>query len=220
MSDPTPEPPPSGTSLTLLERLRANEPEAWRTMVQLYTPLVYRWCAQSGVRGADADDVLQEVFRTAASHLEKFRRDRAGDSFRGWLRGITRHMALLHFRGRGRQPRATGGTAAMHLLHEVLDRAPTAHTNADTEPDTEADSEADTDTDADAPAELEELRRRALEQVRGEFEARTWTMFWQTVIDGRSPVDVAAEAGVSPAAVRKAKSRVLHRFRETFGDLL
>ena len=32
-------------------------------MVYLYTPLVYRWCAGLGVRGADADDVSQEVFQ-------------------------------------------------------------------------------------------------------------------------------------------------------------
>jgi RNA polymerase sigma-70 factor (ECF subfamily) len=195
-------PQEGGTSLTLLQRLRANEPDAWRTMVHLYTPLVYRWCAQFGVRGADADDVLQEVFRTAATRLENFRRERPGDSFRAWLRGITRYMSLLHFRRSGRQPQAIGGTDALVLMQETLDHTP------------------ETDAHTDGPAELEGLRRRALEQVRGEFEERTWEMFWRTVIDGRSPVDLAAEMGVTPAAVRKAKSRVLHRFKETFGDLL
>jgi RNA polymerase sigma-70 factor (ECF subfamily) len=191
-----------GTSLTLLQRLRANEPDAWRTTVHLYTPLVYRWCAHFGVRGADADDVLQEVFRTAAHRLEKFRRDRPGDSFRGWLHGITRHMSLLHFRQRDRHPQAIGGTDAHLQLQELLDNPAAAA------------------PDVDGPAELEGLRRRALEHVRSEFEERTWRMFWQTVVDGRSPVDVAADMGVTPAAVRKAKSRVLHRFKECFGDIL
>jgi RNA polymerase sigma-70 factor (ECF subfamily) len=190
------------TSLTLLQRLRANEPEAWRTTVRIYTPLLYRWCAHFGVRGADADDVLQEVFRAAAASLEHFRRDRPGDSFRGWLRGITRHMTLMHLRRRGRQPQAVGGTDALVLMHEVEGGTPA------------------TDPDPDGPVELEGLRRRALEQVRSEFEERTWQMFWRTVIDSRSPVDVAAEMGVTPAGVRKAKSRVLHRFKEVFGDLL
>jgi RNA polymerase sigma-70 factor (ECF subfamily) len=208
MSDPirgpTEEPatPQSSTSLTLLERLRANEPEAWRTTVNLYTPLVHRWSAHFGVRGADAYDVLQEVFRTAADRLVGFRRDRPGDSFRGWLYGITRYMALLHFRRRDRQPQAVGGTDAQMQLQELLDN-PTA-----------------AESDVDGPAELEGLRRRALEHVKGEFEERTWRMFWQTVVDCRSPVDVAADMGVTPAAVRKAKSRVLHRFKECFGDIL
>ncbi len=54
---------PGGTSATLLQRLRTNEAEALREMGYLYTPLVYRWCAGLGVRGADADDVSQEVFQ-------------------------------------------------------------------------------------------------------------------------------------------------------------
>lgn len=45
-------------------------------------------------------------------------------------------------------------------------------------------------------------------------------MFWLTAIEGRSPVDIAAALGVSPAAVRMAKSRVLHRLKEEFGDLV
>jgi hypothetical protein len=35
------------SSLTLLQQLRANEPDAWRTMVHLYTPLLYHWCARA-----------------------------------------------------------------------------------------------------------------------------------------------------------------------------
>src|SRR5262249_61285976 len=93
-------------------------------MVHLYTPLLYRWCAGSGLRGADADDVLQEVFRAAATHLDGFRRDRPGDSFRGWLRVITRNMVLLHFRKSGRQPQASGGSDAYAQLEAVADPGP------------------------------------------------------------------------------------------------
>src|SRR5262245_38450479 len=114
---------PPGTSLTLLQRLRDNEPEAWRTMVQLYTPLVAHWCARGGVRGADAEDVVQEVFGAAASCLPKFRREREGDSFRAWLRGITRNILLAHFRRTDRQPRATGGSDAFVQLYELVDTA-------------------------------------------------------------------------------------------------
>jgi RNA polymerase sigma-70 factor (ECF subfamily) len=191
-----------GTSLTLLERLRANEPDAWQVMVQLYTPLVYHWCTRGGVRGADADDVLQEVFQAAATNFASFRRDRPGDSFRGWLRGITRNMVLLHFRRSGRQPRARGGSEAFRKLQDIA---------ADT-PDPAADE--------DPAVELDALRRRALELVRSEFEERTWQMFWLTVVEDRSPVDIASTLGVTAAAVRMAKSRVLHRLKEQFADLI
>jgi RNA polymerase sigma-70 factor (ECF subfamily) len=193
---------PRGTSLTLLQRLRANEPDAWRSLVRLYTPLLYHWCARSGVHGADADDVLQEVFKAVAAHLEGFRRDRPGDTFRGWLRVITRNQVLLHFRKSGRQPQGSGGTDAFARLHEFADPA------------------ADRPDEADAETETEGLRQRALELVRDQFEEQTWRMFWVTFVEERSPVDVAADLGVTPAAVRKAKSRVLRRLKEEFADLI
>jgi RNA polymerase sigma-70 factor (ECF subfamily) len=193
---------PPGTSLTLLQRLLDNEPEAWRTMVQLYTPLLFHWCARAGVRGADAEDVVQEVFRVAASRLDKFRREREGDSFRAWLRGITRNMLLVHFRRASRQPQASGGRDVVAQLEAVPDPAA-------------ADS-----TEEDPPSELEALRRRALELVRGQVAERTWQAFWLTAIEGHVPAEVATSLGVSPTAVRMAKSRVLHRLKEQFGELI
>jgi RNA polymerase sigma-70 factor (ECF subfamily) len=194
----TPGPTKEGTSLTLLQRLRANEPDAWQTMVRLYTPLVWHWCGRSGVRGADADDVAQEVFAAAAASLADFRRDRPGDTFRGWLRGITRNRLLLHFRRDGRQPRAEGGADALERLREAPDPA----------------------SAEDEEAEAGLLFRRAVELIRSEFEQRTWEAFWATVIESRPTDLVAGALGVTPAAVRKARSRVLHRLREHLGDLI
>ena len=193
---------PPGTSLTLLQRLLDNDPEAWRTMVRLYTPLLYHWCARGGVRGADAEDVVQEVFRAAVSSLDRFRRERPGDSFRAWLRGITRNMLLVHFRGASRQPQTSGSSGVYAQLEAVADPAPT-------------DS-----LEEDPPSELEALRRRALEMVRGQVAERTWRAFWLTAIEGHAPAEVAAGLGVSSTAVRMAKSRVLHRLKELFGELI
>lgn len=198
----TPSATPLATSLTLLERLRAHDGDAWRVMVQLYTPLVYHWAARGGVRGADAEDVAQEVFRAAAMYMERFRRERPGDSFRGWLRGITRNMVLMHFRRQHRHPQGSGGTDALLRLQDV------------------ADTGASTADDEDPAEELDGLRRRALEIVRSEFEERTWRAFWLTVIEGRAPKDIAAEMGVTATAIRMAKSRVLRRLKEEFGDLI
>jgi RNA polymerase sigma-70 factor, ECF subfamily len=193
--------PQRATSKTLLQRLRANDSEAWRVMVRLYTPLVRHWATRGGVRGVDVEDVTQEVLQAAATHLQNFRRDKPGDSFRGWLRGITRNMVLQHFRRSGRNPRASGGTDALVQLQEVEDAA-------------------NQDADEDPAEELDGLRRRALELVRSEFEERTWRAFWMTVVEGRAPADIAAEMGVTPTAIRMAKSRVLRRLKETFGDMI
>jgi RNA polymerase sigma-70 factor (ECF subfamily) len=195
-----PEQPAPGTSLTLLQRLRANEPEAWRIMVGLYTPLVHHWCGRRGVRGADAEDVAQEVFRVAAAGLDRFRRERAGDSFRAWLRGITRNVLLQHFRRAERQPQASGGTDALLRISEI--------------------PEDDSCPDEEDPSELDALRRRALELVRAQVEERTWQAFWLVAVEGEEPADVAARLGVTPNAIRMSKSRVLRRLREQFEEVI
>jgi RNA polymerase sigma-70 factor (ECF subfamily) len=193
---------PRGTSLTLLERLRENQADAWNRLVRLYGPLLRYWCGRWGVHGGDAEDITQEVFRAVVSGIERFRRDEPGASFRGWLHGVTRHRLLMHFRGHNRQPHGQGGTDAFVRLQELADG--TAHV-----PD-----------DDDPPGELAGLYHRGLELVRGEFEERTWQMFWRTVVDGESPDRIADELGVSAAAVRKAKSRVLRRLKEELGELM
>ena len=58
------------------------------------------------------------------------------------------------------------------------------------------------------------LSHRTLALIRGDFEERTWTAFWRTVVDGRFPRDVAEELQISVASVYQAKSRVLRRLRE------
>ena len=73
---------------------------------------------------------------------------------------------------------------------------------------------------SDAAMETAGLLRRALELIRGEFEGRTWEAFWRAAVEGQSPDLIAADMGVTPAAVRKAKSRVLLRLRQEIGDLI
>jgi len=185
------------TSLTLLDRIRARDEEAWRRLLHLYAPLVTSWCRYRGIADQDADDIRQEVFQAVATGLDEFHRDKPGDTFRGWLRGITRFKILDHFRRRATGPEAQGGTDAQRQLQAV----------------------AQQDLPEDTEEDLSGLYRRALELVRGEFEQRTWEAFWRSAIDGQSPGHIAAALGVTAAAVRKAKSRVLYRLRQEVGEL-
>jgi RNA polymerase sigma-70 factor (ECF subfamily) len=200
MADKQPPSPDQGTSLTLLARLRDDDPHAWSLMVRLYTPLVRRWGERGGVRGADLEDLCQEVFRTASASLKSFRRDRPGDTLRGWLHGVTRNFLFKHFERQGRTPQAAGGTDAYLRLQEVP--LPPEQTSDDVSADKHA------------------LYQRALELMKEKFEDRTWQAFWLTVIDGVGADEVADRLGISAAAVRKYKSRVLHCLRSELGDLL
>jgi RNA polymerase sigma-70 factor (ECF subfamily) len=188
------------THPSLLQRARGRDAIAWERVVALYGPLVLSWCRGMGLRDADAADVFQEVFQAVAAHLGGFHHGRSGGTFRGWLRTITRNKVRDHYRRREREPVGVGGSEAREYLEQFAGATP---------PDEPA---------GDDPAEAE-LLHRALAMIRGEFEARTWAAFWQTAVEGRAVADVAADLGMTPGAVRVAKSRVLHRLRTDLGDL-
>jgi RNA polymerase sigma-70 factor (ECF subfamily) len=188
------------TPLSLLERLRADDPGAWRRLMDLYRPLVLFWCARGGVTADDAEDIAQGVFAAAATGLGAFRRDRPGDTFRGWLRAVTRNQIVLHFRRNRSHVPAAGGSDTWRTLQDVADK-----------PDVEDDGEK---------AEVGQVYRRAVEQARSEFEDRTWQAFWLVVVEGRAPADLIETLGMSPAAIRQAKARVLRRLKQEMGELL
>ncbi len=182
----------TGTSSSLIDRVKADEAGAWDRLVTLYAPLLYHWCRRWKLQEEDLADVFQEVFKSLVLHIGAFRRERKGDTFRGWLFTITRSKVLDLLRRRGQE--------AWAPLSDVA--APEAAEAAD-------------------PGEREALRRlylRGLDLIRGEFEERTWQAFWRTAVDGRAPKDVAVELSMSSGAVRVAKCRVLQRLREELGD--
>jgi RNA polymerase sigma-70 factor (ECF subfamily) len=58
------------TSLSLLERVKADDQQAWQHLVGLCTPLECHWCARCQVTSADADDVVQNVFLAVAAGIQ------------------------------------------------------------------------------------------------------------------------------------------------------
>jgi RNA polymerase sigma-70 factor (ECF subfamily) len=189
----------SATSRSLLQRIRTGDPSAWDRLVELYGPLVLAWCRRFGISREDGADVFQEVFTAVARNIADFRKQSPGDTFRGWLRTVTRNKITDHFRRASGQAVGEGGTTAMVRIAQVPEPA-----------------EGSVESTAD-PSERG-LFLRALEMIRAEFENRTWQAFWQTTVEARSAPEVAAELGMSAGAVRVAKSRVLRRLREELGD--
>ncbi len=189
------------TSSSLLDRVKVWDEVAWRRLVSVYGQLVLYWCRCAGIRREDRVDVCQEVFRAVAVNIDNFRHDQPGDTFRGWLRTITRSKVADHFRRQNRQPAAIGGSVARERFLAI--------------PDGEASSAAEAGNQEKAI-----LVNRALDLIRSEFEDRTWQAFWRATVEGQ-PSDVVAESlEMTPAAVRQAKSRVLRRLREELHQLL
>ncbi len=193
----------SSTSRSLLLELREGVPAAWERLTSLYAPLVYHWCRAMRLPEQDMPDVFQQVFQSVAAHIHAFRKDRPGDTFRHWLRAITRNKVRDHYRRDAHQARAAGGTDAQIYFSQLADPA------ADAEPDA-----------PDEEGEAGRLLRAALRLVRGQVQEQTWQAFWKVVVEGRTPEQAGEELAMRPGAVRVAKSRVLSRLRAELGDLI
>ncbi|QDT98723.1 RNA polymerase sigma factor [Gimesia aquarii] len=189
------------TSRSLLCRLKENDSKAWDSLVELYAPLVFYWCRRLNVPEQDIVDIFQDVFQSLAKNINQFHKDRPGDTFRGWMRTITRNKAYDHFRKTGRQPGAIGGTEAYKTLSQF--------------PDVEWD-----DDQSDGNEIHDSLFLHSLELIREDFAKQTWEAFWQVVVEGKTPREVGEDLSMRPGTVRVAKSRVLHRLRQELGDVL
>jgi RNA polymerase sigma-70 factor, ECF subfamily len=190
----------SETSASLLDRLRLQpDAGAWQRLVDLYTPLIQGWLRRHGVPPQDADDVVQEVLTVVVRRLPDFRRQPRTGAFRRWLRTITVNRLRKFWRARRTRP---AGTAD---FDKVLDRLEDPHSDLSRLWDEEHDRH---------------VVRRLLELLESDFEPATWSAFRLLVLEGRPTAEVAAALGVTPNAVRIAKSRVLRRFRQEVEGLV
>jgi RNA polymerase sigma-70 factor (ECF subfamily) len=200
VSDPTSNEQPPSVSATLLDRVRTGEGAAWQRLEALFGPIVQGWCVRAGLQTQDAADVTQEVFQSVMLSIARFRKEQPGDSFRGWLWTVTQNKLRDHWRRQHDQPVGVGGTSIQQQFHNLP-----------------AES---SQTPPSIVEEEEGLLQRALELIQTDFEPRTWQAFWRVVVEDKSVADTAASLGMSTGAVHVAKSRVLRRLREEFGDLL
>lgn len=186
-------------SPSTLERLRGLDDDAWHRMSIAFAPLVLRWVLRAGLNAEDAKDVVQEVFRGVAGNIATFRRDRPGDTFRGWLFSITKKKLSDFFRQRRKTPLAIGGSGALQALQQIA---------------------MDDDPEGLNPDDgMQALVQRVFAIIRCEFNEQDLLAFLRIVVAGERPVDVAHEIGCSVNSVYLAKSRILRRLRQELCEL-
>jgi RNA polymerase sigma factor (sigma-70 family) len=180
------------TKPSLLLRIRQpHDAAAWRQFAETYAPLVYGHLRKRGLQDADAADVAQDVLRSVAARIGQFEYDPARGSFRGWLLSVVQSR-LADFRRRGQRQLALVAEAAASAPSEAS-AADTAEWNLDYE---------------------RQVFHAAAERVRGDFGHSAWRAFWLAAVEGKAAKEIAAELGLSQAAVYLAKARVMKRIRE------
>ena len=197
------------TRNSLLSRARARDSVAWCELVDLYGPLIAFWCRRRKLDSHAAADCVQEVFSAVSKNLVGFQPKHVSGAFRAWLWAIAKNKIIDAMRSRNSQAIPTGGSTANLAMQQVL--AP--NESSDGCLGTELDSEPTDDEQTTA------LVQRAMSQVQADFELRTWQVFTRSVIDQTATLVVADEFGITQAAVRQIRSRVLRRIRQQLGDL-
>jgi RNA polymerase sigma-70 factor (ECF subfamily) len=183
------------TRASLLVRLRDRQDEAaWREFVDLYAPLVYGYARKQGLQDADAADLSQEVLGAVASAAGRFDYDPQRGAFRNWLFTIVRRKLLNRRRAQQSRPHDNRAVSTQRLLEQCP--VPDA-------------GQALWETEWQ-----QQLFAWACVQARRDICDATWQAFWMTAIEDRSGKQVAAELGLSVAAVYCARSRVLARLKE------
>ena len=116
------------TDAELVHRCRSGEAEAWRELVERFSRYVYAISVQ-GFRlpEHDADDVFQEVFTRAYTHLDRLRDDTA---LRPWIAQLTRNLCLDRLRDSSRTQPVSDEELESGAIDEALatiDEALTVH---------------------------------------------------------------------------------------------
>src|SRR5262249_34890372 len=141
-----------------------------------------------------AENVTQEVLLKLFKKFRTFRYDPSRGTFRGWLKTVAHHAWQDYLDSQRRPVAAVGGKAGLEQLDTVPARDDLAHMLED--------------------AFDRELLEEAKARVRLQVSTRDWQLFEELALAGRAGAEVAAEHGMSVAAVFMAKSRVQQKLRE------
>lgn len=182
------------TQISLIVRVKdLGDGASWAEFLGIYQPIVFRMARRRGMQEADALDVMQQVFLSISRSIESWTAEEGRPPFRAWLTTIAKNAIT---KALTRRPRdlATGASSILDLLHEV----PSADSAAE-----ELLAEA-----------KQEVVRWAAEQLRPEFSDVTWSIFWQTAIEGIPAAEVAKATGRTPGAIYVARYRVLTRLKQ------
>lgn len=194
---------PEFTSMTLLNRARQHDEEAWRIIIKLYAPLVYRWCKRMGMSYHDIENLSQEVFTIAYRKLDQFQKQEDKDSFRGWLYTLVRNKRIDWLRKRQKDMDAVGGSQAARLQQQIPDGI----------------SE---DSEEMSESEQEDLflYNQAVELIRQEFSQRDQQIIEALLCENQAPHKIAEQFGISRNTVYIVRSKVMKRLRTQFANLL
>jgi RNA polymerase sigma factor (sigma-70 family) len=176
------------TRYSLLSRLENRDDEkSWKEFFDTYWRLIYSTALKAGLTETEAQEVVQETVICVAKDIDKFKRDRALGSFKGWLKNLTRWRIADQLRKR-RPEREPDNSAGTTMENEVP-----------------AEAELEKIWDEEWRSNLFEA---AVERVKKMVKEEHYQIFDLNVVRNWPAGKVAETLGITVARVYLSKHRV------------
>ncbi len=167
--------------------------ESWEEFYRVYDGLIRRYAIARGMRHADVDDCVQEVWSAVALKLVDFQRPENRPGLRSWLYTLVRSKATDLIRRKGRQAAHRFGGDSQSFAEP-----------RGNEPD---------------PAELcqrqweDAMLQTAVEELRKDVSELNHRVLVMRLLEGHGVAEVAAELSITLAQVRYRQHRTLKKLR-------
>ncbi|HZT42752.1 MAG TPA: sigma-70 family RNA polymerase sigma factor [Chthonomonadaceae bacterium] len=169
----------------LIERCKANDPEAWKVLIDRYQERIYGYAHSLCGNDADAGDITAEVLIRVYQNIQSYRQD--ATSFRAWALRITRNT-YVDVCIRNRDHGHLSLSAPLHpddadWTHQIKDRSPSP----------------------EAICLEKESVHRLMEGIRylPDYQREVLTLF----VQGRTYEQIMAQTGLSMGTVKSRLNR-------------
>ncbi len=167
---------------------RPRDAQAWQRLLTVYEPWLRGWLSRQELQPADAEDVLQDILVVVSEKLPQFAHNGQPGAFRAWLRMILTNRVRDFLRGRRNQQALISPRPLTDWLEQLTD------------PNSALSRQWDQEHD-------QQIVRRLLASIRGEFNPTTWQVFHMLVLQEHPVAEVAQRFGITANAVYVAKAR-------------
>jgi len=172
---------------------------SWKEFFDTYWKLIYSVALKSGLREAEAEDVVQETVISVVKSIAQYRYD-PGVTFKGWLHMLVGRRVADHFRKQARrEPLADD-------LHDVAACQQSAVENL-----------ADATTPLLNTLWEEEWQKNlieaALEKIKAQISVKQYQVIYLHAVKGQAPREVARCLNVNVAYVHLTRHRVQPLFK-------
>jgi len=194
------------TRVTLLDKVRGNDDEAWNEFCDFYWDLIHGWAMRMGCSESQSKDVFQDTIINLLKQLQGFNYNPGKGCFRGFLKTIVRRRVSDTFRRNKRYINASAFQTEGNENFELMDQY-----EHDLQPET---------LDEDL-VWLNSILRQALRSAYSRIDETTYKSFCLYVLEEQPIEKVMEQLNIEKqGAIYQQKSRFLTILKKEFHRLL